>query len=1443
MMTPVSAALPLLVHQTPPDLVGWDAARCDQEFLAWLGQQDSALAGALLAARGDPDALTSLQESELLLALAPRLDEWLVQRFALVDADAALKASIADFHPIALVRRQFVQRRAVPNYQGKTDALEAVAVLAALEPYLAADVDQDFEHRFAVGVAGWLKDEASHAEALMAAEAYAAWAVLTVAGQQRHRHSPLFTIPQPLDPAKLVRAVAKTDAGGIQQLAAAPEDRVIRQGFALTDAGGSLDQALGQAHYCIKCHRQAKDSCRHGLREKDGTPRRSASDIPLNGCPLAQKISESHVLKEQGFSVGALAVIMVDNPLLPATGHRICNDCMKACIYQKQQPVDIPLTESRILQDVLHLPWGVELYLLLTRWNPLNLARPQAKPNSGYRVLVAGQGPAGFNLAYHLLQEGHGVVAVEGLKVEPLMQPWGSDPHSPIFDIQQLWQPLDQRVVGGFGGVAEYGITVRWDKNFLTLIQLVLQRHANYRLYGGVRLGSQLTVAEAFEIGFDHVALCLGAGRPTTLTMPHGLAKGVRMASDFLMALQLTGAAKANSPANLQLRLPVVVVGGGLTAIDTATEALAYYPVMVEKFLSRYEALVAVHGVDALAGGWDASERAIAEEFLQHGRALREAKAAANFDPLPLLQAWGGVTVAYRRELTAAPAYRLNHEEVQLALAQGIRLVPDLSPQAVVVDPDGHAVGLAVQQADGSSATLPAHSILIAAGTKPNTVLAMEEPDLVDFARVAEDSGKPSTGVLLDLPEGAAALYGGRRLSHFGDLNPRFAGNVVKAMASAKHGYPQITASLSQRAPEADLGGKTWDALVAELDAGLIARVVRVERLTPTIVELVVHAPLAARRFQPGQFFRLQNFEQLAGTAQMLEPLAVTGAWVDQAAGLVGVIVLEMGGSSNRCIDLKPDQPVVLMGPTGAPTEIVKNETVLLIGGGLGNAVLFSIGQALRANGNRVLYAAGYKAMDDRFRVEEIERAADVVLWCCDQAPGFAPNPSRPQDRGFVGNLIDGLASYAAGDLGQGAIALAEVDRIIAIGSDRMMAAVAAARHGRLQPLLNPQHQAIGSINSPMQCMMKQVCGQCVQRHLDSATGLETIVFSCTNQDQALDHVDFANLADRLAQNHVLERLEKLASIPAAASSTPKVAVLLCSYQGQPFLAAQLDSIKQQSHQNWAVWASDDGSTDGTLAVLASYQQQWLAGQLSVVAGPSKGFVANFLSLSCRPEVAADFYAYADQDDVWEADKMERAVAWLETVPAEVPALYCSRTLFVDQDNRPLGLSPLFLKPPSFANALMQSLGGGNTMVFNNAARQLLLEAGEAALVKSHDWWLYLLVTGAGGQVFYDPHPTLRYRQHTGNLVGLNTSVAARLKRLSMLWRGEFRGWNTGHVTALRPLAHLLTPANRQTLEHFAKARNLGLIPRLIGLRRCGIYRQTRLGNMGLMLAAFLKKL
>lgn len=307
--------------------------------------------------------------------------------------------------------------------------------------------------------------------------------------------------------------------------------------------------------------------------------------------------------------------------------------------------------------------------------------------------------------------------------------------------------------------------------------------------------------------------------------------------------------------------------------------------------------------------------------------------------------------------------------------------------------------------------------------------------------------------------------------------------------------------------------------------------------------------------------------------------------------------------------------------------------------------------------------------------------------------------------------------------------------------------------------------------------------------------------------------------------------------------SIPKVAILLCTFQGQSYLADQLDSFAAQTHTNWEVWASDDGSKDGTRSVLWSYLSKWGLGRLKFHKGPSNGFAANFLSLACKSEINADYFAYSDQDDIWDADKLERAVAWLASVPVGTPAVYCSRTRLVDAENHEIGLSTLFSRPPSFANALMQNIGGGNTMVFNKATHALLQRAGPDVDVVTHDWWTYLVVMGCGGRVYYDPHPTLRYRQHGGNLVGANKSLASRIARIAMLWQGRFTDLNDRHLRALGLLRAHLTAECKHVFDEFRFSRRREFLPRVLGFLRSGVYRQTMLGNIGLLVATLFKKI
>nr|WP_315445844.1 glycosyltransferase family 2 protein [uncultured Pseudomonas sp.] len=311
----------------------------------------------------------------------------------------------------------------------------------------------------------------------------------------------------------------------------------------------------------------------------------------------------------------------------------------------------------------------------------------------------------------------------------------------------------------------------------------------------------------------------------------------------------------------------------------------------------------------------------------------------------------------------------------------------------------------------------------------------------------------------------------------------------------------------------------------------------------------------------------------------------------------------------------------------------------------------------------------------------------------------------------------------------------------------------------------------------------------------------------------------------------------------SAAEDTGSVAILLCTFNGGNFIREQLDSIAAQCHQNWVVYASDDGSSDETLDILRQYQHSWGEARLLLSEGPRSGFSNNFLKvlqIACGHHA---YYAFCDQDDLWHCAKLERALNWLEQQPDNTPALYCGRTRVIDSTGNAIGMSPLFRKRPSFENALMQSLAGGNTMVINQALCDVLKETPANTPLVCHDWWAYLLATGCGGNVCYDPVPMLDYRQHDQNVIGANTSLKNRLSRVSQMLKGSLREWNSTNIAALNSFLPRLTSASSLSLRRFEQARNASLITRIKLMVSSRFYRQTLFGNLGLALAILTKRI
>lgn len=308
------------------------------------------------------------------------------------------------------------------------------------------------------------------------------------------------------------------------------------------------------------------------------------------------------------------------------------------------------------------------------------------------------------------------------------------------------------------------------------------------------------------------------------------------------------------------------------------------------------------------------------------------------------------------------------------------------------------------------------------------------------------------------------------------------------------------------------------------------------------------------------------------------------------------------------------------------------------------------------------------------------------------------------------------------------------------------------------------------------------------------------------------------------------------------AAGPSRVAVLMTTLDGGRFVDDQLQSVIEQDWPAIDMWVSDDGSGDDTPRRLQQWAGRWGKGTFHIVTGPGRGFSANYRQLIATADIDAAFVAFCDQDDVWLADKLPAAIAALRQ-HGNRPALCCERTILTDSSGRDIGLSPLFQRAPGFANALVQSIGGGNTMVMNAEAFALLREAALRTDFVSHDWFAYLIVSGAGGKVIYSEVPHVRYRQHDRNLIGANTGWRARFNRLRFALHGRFAGWTDSNLQALDACRDLLTPDSVALFDRFKDARRGNPIARLIKLWRSGVHRQTVFGQVSLYVAGMMGKL
>ena len=379
----------------------------DEVFCRQVAAADPAFWAEWDTYRADPDApRTPQQKSELIVRMAPHVSRFIATLFKVEDAAGAINTQTTALDVLFRFKADFVRKRALPLVKGgahvHVEPADDTVVEDLAKPWSHLDPEMAIatagctvlDREAAARATGSDEDKAAVAAA---ADALKRWCAARLHDAQ-YRGWVIFRFPETLDYMNLVQV--QRPRQDLPEAMIGPDDRLRRRdGFKLTDPRWQVREVISEIHYCVLCHERDKDSCSKGLRDKEGKILSNPLGIPLPGCPLDEKISEMHMVRKTGDAIGALAIVIVDNPMVPGTGHRICNDCMKACIYQKQEPVNIPQIETGVLTDVLKMPWGVEMYGLLTRWNPLNVRRPYALPYNGRNVLVVGLGPAGYTLA------------------------------------------------------------------------------------------------------------------------------------------------------------------------------------------------------------------------------------------------------------------------------------------------------------------------------------------------------------------------------------------------------------------------------------------------------------------------------------------------------------------------------------------------------------------------------------------------------------------------------------------------------------------------------------------------------------------------------------------------------------------------------------------------------------------------------------------------------------------------------------------------------------------------------------------------------------------------------------------------------------------------------------------------------------------------------------
>ncbi len=592
----------------------------------------------------------------------------------------------------------------------------------------------------------------------------------------------------------------------------------------------------------------------------------------------------------------------------------------------------------------------------------------------------------------------------------------------------------------------------------------------------------------------------------------------MRQANDFLMALQLTSANKLNHLSSFQVRLPALVIGGGLTCVDTATEVQAYYLVQIEQIAHKYKILADSFAEDALRSQFLKEDLTILDEFLKHAGQLaaerQQAKMQARApDLISLIRRWGGVTIVYRKTMQASPAYRRNHEELIKALEEGIFYAENLTPEAVTLDQHGDALALQCVSNAGKKQSLPSRSIFVATGARLNVAYEFEhrhtfkrqEPFEYQRYHAVNGALEPvlEKGHVKSLNFGAFTSYqkDHYRVSFLGDTHPVFHGSVVKAMASAKRIYPEICQLLVPRIKMAD--ETEYKKFKQSITQQFSATIEAIQHHSPMVVELTVRAPMAASKAGGGQLYRLQNYEsfapQINDSALQMEGLPLMGIPCAGDPEVLTFFIHEDKASFKLIGHLKVGDPIAVMGPTGAQATLLSEVSSLLILGDL-SAIPFILSMAdqFLAGKNKVHVLLNLKKIEDLYAQHHLEALSQDITYLTEK------------------NLTERLMSIAFPKA---------IQQIWVIGSTELLKSFEKAQKAGWMTGIPVK----ASVYGPMQCMLKGVCAQCLQWQIDPETKKRTkAVYACSWQHQPFEKIDLDHLDERSRQNRCIEKLNSI---------------------------------------------------------------------------------------------------------------------------------------------------------------------------------------------------------------------------------------------------------------------------------------------------------------------------